>query len=158
MNPTTDCTSTLFPIASETGPNTTSRVNKHPSDVVDIGVPLQSTEQYAPYKKISLVASGTRLCCIILANCSLSALICVCLWSFAKVDNLTRWERRVFNTLVLLLSAALGFGIGFLFNQVGLLARGKVLEGGSYSKEGVCTNPSVVDELTIPCILVYVYL
>lgn len=37
---------------------------------------------------------------------------------------------------MLLLSAALGFGIGFLFNQVGLLARGKVLEGGSYSKEG----------------------
>ena len=73
---------------------------------------------------------------------------------YSKIDDLTKWQKREFNTLALLLSAALGFGIGFLFNQVGLMARGKVLQGGPYRKEGVCASPPVVNALTPVCMFV----
>jgi len=45
-----------------------------------------------------------------------------------------------FNVLLLLLSVGLGFGIGFLFEQIGLLARGTLLQHNCYSMKGVCTN------------------
>jgi len=36
-------------------------------------------------------------------------------------QHLTSWEKRAFITVSLLLIAILGFGIGFLFDQIGLL-------------------------------------
>ena len=108
-------------------------------------IEMQRVQPYPSYRGISAVRSGIWLCCIIIANCFCSALICVCLGGFSKIENLTRWEKRSFNTLSLLLSAALGFGICFLFNQAGLMARGTILQGGPYSKKEVCASLTVVN-------------
>lgn len=104
---------------------------------VDVDEPPASS-----YRAISFVRSGILLCCIIVANCFCSGCICLCLWGFSKIDALTQWEKRAFNTLSLLLSAALSFGIGYLFDQVGLLARGAVLQSRPYSVKGVCASVS----------------
>jgi len=66
------------------------------------------------------------------------------------MDNLTQWEKLSFNTMILLLSAILGVGIGFLLDQIGLLARGTILQSKSYSVKEVCTSVPV----TVPHIYV----
>ena len=81
--------------------------------------------------------SAIRLLSIIAANCVCSGAICLCLWGFSTIDNLTRWEKRAFNALSLLLSAALGFGIGFLCDRIGLFARGTLLQSKPHSVEEV---------------------
>ncbi|KAF8423525.1 hypothetical protein EV426DRAFT_601855 [Tirmania nivea] len=85
------------------------------------------------YQSISTVRTAILLCFIIAGNCLCSCFICLCLWGFSKIEDLTRWEKRAFNALSLLLSGALGFGIGFLLNQIGLLARGTLLQSQSHS-------------------------
>jgi len=101
------------------------------------------------YRAISTGRSGILLCSIIIANCFCSIFICLCLWGFSKIDDLTRWEKRSFNTLSLLLSACLSFGIGFLCDHVGLLARGTVLQCKPHSTEEVCACVSLVTALII---------
>ena len=84
------------------------------------------------------VPSATPLSYIITGNCLCSGLICLCLWGFSRIDDLTTWEKRSFNTLSLLLSAALGFGIGMLCDRIGLFARGTLLQRKAHSVEEVC--------------------
>ena len=84
--------------------------------------------------------SAIPLSYIIAGNCLCSGVICLCFWGFSKIDDLTRWETRTFNALSLLLSAALGFGIGFLYDRIGLFARGTLLQSRAHSVEEVCIN------------------
>ena len=148
MNPTVGYHSTMRQISD---PNAILEANGRPNSVMGNEVPVRPAKPHESYRKISALRSASRLCCIIIGNCFCSALICLCLWRFSKIDKLTRWQKRGFNTLALLLSAALGFGIGFLFDQVGLMARGKVLQGGPYSKEGVCACHPVVNAFYYGC-------
>ena len=104
---------------------------------------LQATQSL--YRGISTARSAILLGSIITTNCFCSGLLCLCLWSFSRIDNLKKQEKRGFNTLALLLSAALGFGIGFLCDKIGLLARGKVLQSKPHSVEEVCTGVSVIN-------------
>jgi len=107
-------------------PNATTGANEQREAVVHmVGIeePLQPTQ--SSYRIISTVRSAILLCSIIITNCFCSALICLCLWEFSKIDNLDPWQKRAFNTLSILLSAALSFGIGFLCDQVGFLAKGQ---------------------------------
>ena len=53
---------------------------------------------------------------------------------------MTKWEKRAFNALSLLLSAGLGFGIGFLCDRIGLFARGTILRNRPHSVEEVCVD------------------
>jgi len=115
--------------------------------VAETKEPLQPTQ--SSYRAISTGRSGIRLGSIIIVNCFCSGFICLCLWYFSKIDDLTRWEKRAFNTLSLLLSAALASGIGFLCDQIGLLARGTVLQSKPHSLKGVCASISVVNVLMI---------
>ena len=102
------------------------------------------------YRAISTVRSAITLFYIIAGNCFCSGLICLCLWRFSVIKDLTQSGKRAFNTLALLLSAALGFGIGFLFDRIGLFARGTILQSKPHSVEGVC---AVVIALMIPMFL-----
>lgn len=69
---------------------------------------------------------------IFLINCVFCVAICLGLFGFARIPELERWQKRLFNTLALLLSAGLGFGIGCLFDQIGLFARGALLQRASH--------------------------
>jgi len=103
---------------------------------------LQPTQ--SPYRVVSTGRSAKLLFSILIANCVCSAFICICLWCFSTIKDLSVWEKRGFNTLSLLLSATLGFGIGFLFDQIGLLARGTLLQSKSHAVEGVCASISLL--------------
>ena len=92
------------------------------------------------YRALSTSRSAILLSSTIAGNCLCSAFICCCLWGFSKVESLEKWQKRTFNSLSLLLSAALAFGIGFLFDRIGLLARGTLLQHNRYSVKGVCTS------------------
>ena len=134
------------------------RVEDDPPPVPEI-VPLQTPEaspnynatagstnmpqlpSTGPGNKTSFTTpSALPLCYIIAGNCICSGAICLCLWGFSTIENLTRWEKRTFNALSLLLSAALGFGIGFLYDRIGLFARGTLLQSRAHSVEEVCIN------------------
>jgi len=97
------------------------------------------------YRAISVTRSAILLGNIIAGNCLCSAIICLCLWGFSKIHDMSKWEKRAFNTLSLLLSASLAFGIGFLFDQIGLLARGTLLQRNRYSMKGVCSSVLVAN-------------
>lgn len=90
------------------------------------------------YRAISPIRTAILLGSIIAGNYVCGGLICLCLWKFSQIGDLTQRQKRAFNTLSLLLSAILGFGIGFLCDRIGLLARGTVLQRKSHSIEGVC--------------------
>lgn len=92
------------------------------------------------YRAISTPRSAILLCYIIAGNCLLSGLICLCLWRFSKVKDFTQWQKRAFNASSLLLSATLSFGIGYLCDQIGLLARGTLVQGKPHSAKEVCMN------------------
>jgi len=132
----------LEPPATE--PNTTTRTAKQPNAVPEV-IDDQHEESLDPkptqpsYREISTIRVAIILGSIIAGNCLCSGFICLCLWGFAKIDDLTLWEKRLFNTLSLLLSASLGFGIGLLCDQIGSLARGTLLRRKCYNIEGVCT-------------------
>ena len=119
-------------------PNASPEENEKPKVILHVAgseEPLQP-----PYREISTARSATLLSSIIIANCFCSVIICICLWGFSKIDYLDKWQKRGFNTLSLLLSAALGFGIGFLCDQIGLLARGTILQSKPHSVKGVCAS------------------
>ena len=122
----------------------TPEVNPDETDlpmVAERKAPLQPNQ--LSYREISTVRTAIRLFSIIIANCVCSGFICLCLGGFSKIDNLSKGQKRAFNTVSLLLSTALGFGIGFLFDRIGLLARGTILRSKPHTA-GVCTNISVV--------------
>ena len=133
------------PMNSTTGHHYTRLPKALQSDVADnrrnmvAPMPIMEIAELpaSSYRAISTVPSRLRLCCIIISNCFRSGCICLCLCGFSNIVDLTQWEKWAFNTLSFLLSAALGFGIGFLFDQVGLLARGTVLQGRPYSVKRV---------------------
>ena len=121
-----------------------TEANKQPSKALSPGF-SQCQHEEPPQlscKEISIVRSATYLGSIIAGNCLCSGFICLCLWGFSTFKDLSSWEKRTFNTLSLLLIAILGFGIGFLFDQIGLLARGTLLQRKSHSPKGVCTHRS----------------
>jgi len=91
------------------------------------------------YSPISTLRTADQLCYIIVANCLCSACIVLCLWGFSKIDDLTGREKRAFNALSLLLSAGLSFGVGLLFDRIGLLARGAALQSKPHSVKAVCS-------------------
>ena len=91
----------------------------------------------ARYTAVSTVQTAKLLFSIIIANCFCSGVICVCLWGFALSNNLAPWEKRGFNTLALLLSTTLAFGIGFLFDRILLLARGSILQSKAHCRKEV---------------------
>ncbi|KAF8423518.1 hypothetical protein EV426DRAFT_700130 [Tirmania nivea] len=96
---------------------------------------LQLTEP--SYRTVSTIRAAIVLCSIIAGNCLCSGFICLCLWGFSKMNDLSQWEKGAFNTLLLLLSVVLAFGIGFLFDQIGLLARGTLLQHTGCCVEGI---------------------
>ena len=141
MNANADHNSTPVGKTLEADPKISHWANEKSRDAMEQEEFLQLTKPHESYSQISIVRSGAWLCLIISANCLISALICICLWGFSKVDNLTRWQKRSFNTSSLLLSAALAFGIGFLFDQVGLLAGWTVFQGSRpCSDKEVCAS------------------
>lgn len=89
------------------------------------------------YKAISIPRNGAYLFLIILGNAICSGAICICFWHFSQKSHLVPWEKRVFNTLSLLLSAALTLGIGYLCDSIGLLARGGILQRTTLSVDCV---------------------
>ena len=89
------------------------------------------------YRVISTRHYMTVFSAIIFGNLLVSCFICLNLWGFARHDDLTRWEKRTFNSITLLLSGSLGFGIGFLCDRIGLLARGKLLQSRENSADDV---------------------
>jgi len=117
-----------------------TEANKQPSKALSPGF-SQCQHEEPPQlscKEISIVRSATYLGSIIAGNCLCSGFICLCLWGFSTFKDFSSWEKRGFNTLSLLLIAILGFGIGFLFDQIGLLARGTLLQRKCHSLKGVC--------------------
>ena len=101
------------------------------SEKPNAGHPLYPLQLNEPsYVVISTVHSAVLQGYIIAGNC---------LWRFSLVKDLTRWEKRAFNAVALLLSTALGFGIGFLFDKIGLLARGALLQSQPHSVVEVYT-------------------
>jgi len=74
-------------------------------------------------REISIRQCALRLGYIIAGNCICSGFICLCLWRFSQIDNLSPWQKCVLNALSLLLSGILGFGVGLLLNRISLLAR-----------------------------------
>ena len=102
--------------------------------------PLDPPLTEPSYSTVSIRRSARLLVPIIAGNCLCSSFICLCLWSFSTIEDLDQWQKRAFNALSLLLSAALGFGIGFLLDRIGLFARGTVLQCKSHSVKEVCIN------------------
>ena len=142
MNPRTSHHYTPLQKAPETDddPNATPRENKAPNIIAETGLPLQLS-----YRAVSTIRSAILLSSIIIANCVCSGLLYSCLWHFSEINNLSKSQKRAFNTVSLLLSAALGFGIGFLCNEIGYLVRGTVLQSKPHSVEGVCACSLAVD-------------
>ena len=133
--------------------NTSFRENKKSEDAMEQEGLLQPTKPHGSYSQISIVRSGAWLYLIISANYLISALICICLWGFSKVDNLTLWQKRSFNTSSLLLSASLAIGIGFLFDQIGLLARWTVFQGSRpCDEQEVCASILVDHGFIFDCV------
>jgi len=133
------------PDISEADPNVTSGANGK-SDVVQAAIVDQHEKPQLTepaYRAISTIRSAILLGYIIAGNCLCSGIICLCIWGFSKITKLSQWEMRAFNTLSLLLSAALGFGIGFLLDRIGLMARGTLLQSKSHTVKEVCTSPLV---------------
>ena len=97
------------------------------------------------YRGISTIGSVIQLSYIIAGNCLCSSVICICLWGFSKIEDLTLWQKRGFNAISLLLSGVLGFGIGFLLDRIGLLARGTILQSKSHSMKEVCPGINAMD-------------
>ena len=95
------------------------------------------------YRVISTVHSAIMLGYIIAGNCLCSGFICLCLWGFSTIKDLAPWQKRGFNAVSLLLSGVLGFGIGFLLDRIGLLARGTILQSKSHSVKEVCPSLEV---------------
>jgi len=89
------------------------------------------------YRAISTIRFAVLLGYIIAGNCLCSGILCLTLWGFSKVEDLVPWQKRGFNAISLLLSGVLGFGIGFLLDQIGLLARGSILQRKSHSVKEV---------------------
>jgi len=105
-----------------------------------------------PHRTSFTIPSILPLCYIIAGNCICSGAICLCLWGFSKVDDLTKLEKRAFNAVSLLLSAGLGFGIGFLCDRIGLFARGTILRNRPHSVEEVCVGtPFTSDHFACLC-------
>jgi len=133
---------------------TMAEANKKPTS---LGFSHEEPPQLAvsSYRTVSIVHSATLLGSIIAGNCLCSGFICLCLWGFSKFEDLSSWEKRGFNTLSLLLIAILGFGIGCLFDQIGVLVRGTLLQRKSHSSKGVCTycSTSVVQAPMAKCII-----
>jgi len=102
------------------------------------------------YSAISTRRSVRVLGSIITGNCLCSGCICLCLWGFSMIEDLDQWQKRAFNALSLLLSAALGFGIGTLLDRIGLLARGTILQRKSHSVREVC-----ISSLILRCVWVF---
>ncbi|KAF8423515.1 hypothetical protein EV426DRAFT_115312 [Tirmania nivea] len=121
---------------TEGNPRQSSEANPNPIGVsggADVERTSGSQLPEPSYSSISIVRSAILLCYIITGNCFCSFFICLCLWGFSKMERLPLWEVRIFNALSLLLSGALGFGIGFLLDRIGLLARGTLLQSQSHS-------------------------
>ena len=97
-----------------------------------------TTSSRGCYNQISTIRKALELCYIVIGNCICSGLIAVCLLCFSRQPNMSQWSKRSFNTLALLLSGAMGFGIGFLFDRIGIMARGKLLQSGFHSAKSVC--------------------
>lgn len=102
---------------------------------------------------ISISHSALIFCSIIIANLTCIGLICVCLSGFSRFSNLPPWHKRSFNTLFLLLSTSLAFGIGFLMDRIGLVIRGTLLQKGAYSKEDVCNRSIIMFKVLIHCLI-----
>ena len=119
-----------LPQQSETGPPQT----------LEAGTESTNSALEAPPTKpsYSSIPSVISLGYIIVANCICSGTICLCLWGFSTIKHLSEWQKRVFNTSSVLLSAALGFGIAYLCDRIGLLARGALLQNKPFSVEEVC--------------------
>jgi len=129
----------------EAEPKATARACKNPNTVIEDQHEKPPDRQLTEpsYREIPTRRSAILLCYIIAGNCLLSGIICLCLWRFSKIKDFTQWQKRAFNTTSLLLSASLGFGIGYLFDQIGLLARGTLIQGKPHSAKEVCTNKVV---------------
>ena len=129
---------------TKTDPRTTAETTREPKRVPEaVNCEDQHEKCTGPltspsYKAVSTVRFAIQLGSIILGNCLCSGCICLCLWGFSMVKDLTQWEKRAFNAMSLLLSAILGFGVGFMFDRIGLLARGTLLQHKCYSMEEVC--------------------
>ena len=104
----------------------------------DIESQHESPPDLAPtYRAISTTRSAILLGAIIAGNCLCSGFIALCLWGFSTINHLSPWQKRAFNALSLLLSGVLGFGIGFLLDRIGLLARGTLLQSKAHSVKEV---------------------
>ena len=129
---------------SKADPKATTGSTKEPKAVLEV----VNCEDQSPdpdltspsYKTVSTVRSAIKYGSIIVGNCLCSGCICLCLRSYSNIDNLSQGEKRAFNAISLLLSASLGFSVGFLFDQIGLLARGTFLQRKCYSIEEVCAG------------------
>ncbi|KAF8417393.1 hypothetical protein EV426DRAFT_623297 [Tirmania nivea] len=78
--------------------------------------------------------SAFHIGAVILGNTFVIAMIMICLHGAAQKEGLSEWEKRAFNFAIIMLSAILSLGIGYLLDQLGLLARGQVLASNPHTE------------------------
>ncbi|KAG0633451.1 hypothetical protein HOY80DRAFT_1105449 [Tuber brumale] len=64
-------------------------------------------------------------------------LLVICLWTFSKMQPLSKWEQRLFNTLSILLSATASLGLGSLLGHLGSMLRWPLLARTVYQMQDV---------------------
>ena len=69
----------------------------------------------------------------VLGNTLVIGTISLCLWGTSWKEDLTEWGKRCFNVGIMMLSAILSFGIGYLLDQLGILARGQLLASNAHT-------------------------
>lgn len=102
-----------------------------PKDVQD-----ENTQpgNYAKVLRFPVKESAFHIGAIILGNTFSLALIIICLHGTAQKESMNQWEKRAFNFAIIMLSAILSLGIGYLLDQLGLLARGQVLASNPHTE------------------------
>ena len=92
---------------------------------------------YAKVLRFPVKQSVIHISAIIVVNTLSIALIIICLHGATWKQSMNEWGKRAFNFVIILLSAILSLGIGYLLDQLGLLARGQVLVSNPHTELSV---------------------
>jgi len=99
--------------------------------------PPPGDHDHAKVLRFPVKQSAFHIGAIILGNTFSLALIIICLHGTAQQESMNQWEKRAFNFAIIMLSAILSLGIGYLLDQLGLLARGQVLASNPHTELSV---------------------
>ena len=125
------------PILAQNPPGTKSAQQYMPVDPKNTHDENSQPGDYAKVLRFPVKQSSFHIGAIILGNTFSLALIIICLHGTAQQESMNQWEKRAFNFAIILLSAILSLGIGYLLDQLGLLARGQVLASNPHTELSV---------------------